>query len=132
MDPVLERKEVVQRRYYLLNMVPLALVVLWYFVAFVVFFANGYTREVASVIFCCTGGVLCVLLLIFILLLALKYSGNPASKERYKLMIIKTRILLLVWCFTRLVNRFSEWVGTWHYGRVASDGQLWNRYKGQQ
>ncbi len=64
---------------------------------------NVLTDVATATFYCVCNNVMCVGLLLLILCYAIRYAGNPASNHRYKRIIIKTRVLLFILIFTRMV-----------------------------
>lgn len=90
--------------YYCINLVIIIAIVIIFYVFFLLRAANALTDIAISTFFAVSNDVLSIVILILILIYAIRYAGNPASNLRYKRTISKTRTLLIVMAFTRMVS----------------------------
>jgi hypothetical protein len=95
-------KQLVQRKY-ACNISVVIVTAIVYYVFCILYATKQIHGPTSSTIFFSLNTAIMVIIFISILVYALKYAGNPASKEIYKIMIYKTRYLIIIWGFARIV-----------------------------
>lgn len=98
----------IERRQYILNLGVIITVIALYYIFFVLYAGGALTEEETAYLLCSLNTVLCLLVIACILIYAVKYAGNPIADLKYKHIISKTRVVLIVYCATRIVRGFRH------------------------
>ncbi|MDR3549557.1 MAG: hypothetical protein P4M11_15035 [Candidatus Pacebacteria bacterium] len=95
-------------RYSRRDLLLIIVIVIIFYSAFLLRAGDVLSDIVASTFFFAANTTTCTLILLLTLYYAIRYAGNPVSSCQYKRIINKTRSLLMILAFTRIVNYLAK------------------------
>lgn len=93
-------------RRYFLNLIAISCVATGYYIIFIIFCAGNLEAKPTSLTFLIMDIALSILVLSFMIVHSVIFSGSPTKTNRYKKIISKLRFLLYFWIAARIVKYF--------------------------
>ena len=89
-------------------MLVIIFIVIGYSLVFVLYAGDLMNMDSAADTFFSMDTLICLIIILIVVIYAFKYAGNPPANFRYKKIIIRTRVLLVVYVVARIVSFFNS------------------------